>query len=99
MILGNRAGIAHEYLCIEAKKSKAITFLLECAHTAVTAMLSRVEAKRRLLQRCLHARRYQQRAEEARNFLYYTAQGILEAEARLNNEVIHIFISFISLIY
>lgn len=70
-----------ETLKLDGKRAKALDFLLEMGLRARAAEERRREAKRRLLGRCLHAKKWATRVAEAARFLRYSAWGILEVQA------------------
>ena len=69
---------AVNFLRIEGEKSRALSFLLHSGWLSLHADRVRVEAKRRLMLRCIHAKKFKPRKDEARKYLYHTAQAILQ---------------------
>ena len=63
-------------LLLIGKRAKAINYCLEIARLALDADKKRIEAKRRLMKRCFHSRRWNLRLDEARRFLLFSAIGI-----------------------
>lgn len=73
---------AREDLHKAAVKAKAYTFLIEVAWCAEQSHKRRIEAKKSLMLRTYHARRYMARVEEAHTFLKYSAKGLIDAEKK-----------------
>ena len=63
-------------LLLTGKRAKAINYCLEIAWLALDADKKRIEAKRRLMKRCFHSRRWNLRLDEAKRFLLFSAIGI-----------------------
>ena len=73
---------AQDYLRKVATKAKAYTFLIEVAWCAEQSHQRRLNAKKNLMLRTYHARRYMARVEEALMFLKYSAKGLVDAEKK-----------------
>eukprot|EP01038_Epipyxis_sp_PR26KG_P008285 gene8285-11215_t len=68
---------AYKYLKYKAIQGKALTYLIEVGYEALVAQERRLTAKKNLLKRCIHARKWAQTTEIAQRFLKYTAQGVI----------------------
>jgi hypothetical protein len=69
---------AGEYLRHIGKQAKALSWLMDLGNTVCANMEKRVVAKRFILERCVHARKYESRYNEAREWLTYTAMGVVK---------------------
>lgn len=81
---------SREFLLKQSKRALAATYLLEVGYIAIHLQDKWIDAKRKLLRRMIHARKWSQIVDSSQMWLVSTAKGVLfqmEMEDELNNSL------------